>query len=169
MTRRNYLFIYYILLASVVVLQTTVLLPLHVRNARPDFTLLLLVFFAHQLGSFQGKFMGFTAGLLMDIIGMAPLGFHSFIYTVAGHFFGATKGKVFIDILTLPILMALLASILKLFISFLLTIFFEPNRLAALFTVSTLIELGLNAVISPFLYAILRLLRLSREHETQML
>jgi len=169
MTRRNYLFIYYILLIIVVIMQTTVLLPLQVHNARPDFTLLLLMFFAHQVGSFHGKFMGFAAGIVMDIIGMAPIGFHSFIYTLSGHFFGLTKGKVFVDILTLPILMAILATIMKLFLSLLLTIVFEPDRLSALFSTSILIEIGLNAVISPFLYAILRLLRLAREHETQMI
>ncbi len=169
MMQKQYSPVYIGLLTLIAVLQSTILLPIQIQGTRPDFVLLLLIFFAHQLGSFQGMIMGFTAGLVMDLIGLAPLGFHSFIYTAGGYFFGATKGKVYVDVLTLPVLLALLASAIKFILSFILTAVFEPVRLGALFTVSTLIELGMNALIAPFLYAILRLLRLTREHDSQMI
>jgi len=167
--QKQYSPVYIVLLILAALLQSTVLLPFQIQNTRPDFVLLLLIFFAHQLGSFQGMTMGFAAGLVMDLIGLSPLGFHSFIYTAAGYFFGATRGKVYVDALTLPVLLALLASAIKFILSFILTAVFEPVRLGALFTVSTLIEFGMNALISPFLYAVLRLLKLTREHDSRML
>lgn len=169
MMQRRYSPIYMGLLILIAVLQSTVLLPIQIQNTRPDFILILIIFFAHQLGSFQGMLMGFTAGMVLDLIGLSPLGFHSFIYTAAGYFFGATRGKVYVDALTLPLLLALLASAIKFILSFFLTVVFEPVRLGALFTISTLIEFGMNALISPFLYAILRVLRLTSEHESRML
>jgi len=169
MMQKQYGLIYFILLIAVVILESTILLPLKIHNTRPDIVMLMIIFFAHQRGNIQGSLMGFTVGVVMDIIGMAPLGFHSFIYTIVGYFFGSTKGKVYIDALTLPVLLALLATLIKYVLSFILSAVFEPSRLGAFFTVSILIEFGFNALISPFLYAVLRVLKLSREHETQMI
>jgi len=168
MTPKKTLLIYIFLITLVAVIQTNLLLPLKILGGRPDYTLLLIVFFSHQLGSFKGKFIGFYSGLLMDVLGLAPLGFHSFLYTVVGHFFGKTKGKVYIDILTLPLLLALLASVMKIIVSFVLTVIFDQSRWTAVFSVSTLLEVGLNILMSPVLFAVLKLFRLVNEHETHM-
>ena len=167
--RKQNPWIYAVLLIVSAVLQNTVLTPFHISEVRPDFTLLLLVFFAHQLGAMEGKLIGFAAGIVMDLLGMAPLGFHSLIYTVIGHFFGMSRGKIYVDSITMPVLFAIGASLLTVLISLLTAVVFLPERIGSVLSLSFLIQLGMHAVLAPFLFGLLRLLKLSRERENQML
>jgi len=166
--QREYPLIYTTLLLLAAVLQSTVLSGIALYNVQADFTLILLVFFAHQLGSFQGKFLGFAAGLVIDFLGMGPLGFHSFIYTLVGHFYGLTRGKVYIDAVTLPVLLVVTAGLMRMFLAFLLVLVFLPAKIGDIFTLDSFIQLGLHAILAPFVFALLKLAKLCREHETQI-
>lgn len=166
--QRDYPLVYAGILILAAVLQSTLLRGIAVYHVQADITLILLVFFAHQLGSFQGKLLGFGAGLVVDFLGMAPIGFHSFIYTLLGHFFGLTRGKVYIDAVTLPVLLIIVAGLMRMFSAFLLVIVFLPAKTGDVFTVNSFIQIGLHAVLAPFVFALLKLLRLCREHETQI-
>ena len=161
--------IYAVILLVCAILQNSVFTSLHIDEIRPDFTLLLLVFFAHQLGTMEGKIIGFLAGLMMDMLGMAPLGFHSLIYTLIGHLFGLTRGKVYVDTLTIPVIFAIAATLITIFSSFIISIIFLPVRLSSVFSIGVLIQIGMHAVLAPFIFALLRVFRLCSEHETQML
>lgn len=167
--RRQNPFIYTIILLGFAILQNTVLTPFQISEVRPDFTLLLLVFFAHQLGSMEGKLIGFAAGIVMDLLGMAPLGFHSLIYTVIGHLFGLTRGKMYVDVITMPVIFAVAASLITALSTLVVAVAFLPLRIGMVLSVSFLIQLGMHAVLAPFVFGILRLLKLCREHETHML
>lgn len=158
-----------ILLLGATVMQNTVLTTFHISEVRPDITLLLLVFFAHQLGAMEGKLIGFAAGVVMDLLGMAPLGFHSLIYTVLGHLFGLTRGKMYVDSITMPVIFAVAASVITAVTSLMITVVFLPERVGSVLSMSFLIQIGMHAVLAPFLFGILRLVKLCREHETQML
>ena len=167
--RKQNPWIYAVLLIGSAVLQNTVLTPFHISEVRPDLTLLLLVFFAHQLGAMEGKLIGFAAGIVMDLLGLAPLGFHSLIYTVIGHLFGMSRGKIYVDSITMPLLFAIGTSIVTMLTTLLIAVVFLPERIGSVLSVSFLIQIGIHAVIAPFLFGLLRLLKLCREHETQML
>lgn len=167
--RRQNPFIYAIILLVFAILQNTVLTPLQISEVRPDFTLLLLVFFAHQLGSMEGKLIGFAAGIVMDLLGMAPLGFHSLIYTVIGHLFGLSRGKMYVDAIAMPVIFAVAASLITALTALFVAVAFLPQRVGMVLSVALLIQLGMHAVLAPFVFGILRLLNLSREHETHML
>ena len=168
MRKRNPI-IYAFILVVVAILQNTVLSPLQVQDVRPDFTLLLLVFFAHQLGPMEGKLMGFVVGMVMDVLGIAPLGFHSLIYTIIGHMYGTTRGKMYVDAITMPALFAFSATLISLLISLIITILFMPERVSSLISLSVLLQIGIHILMAPFVYGLLRLFKLCREHETQML
>ncbi len=167
--RRQNPWIYAVLLIGSTVLQTTILTPFQIAEVRPDLTLLLLVFFAHQLGPMEGKLIGFTAGIVMDLLGLAPIGFHSLIYTVIGHIFGMSRGKIYVDSITMPLLFAIGASLITMLTSLLTAVVFLPDRIGSVLSVSSLIQIGMHAVLAPFVFGLLRLLKLCREHETQML
>ncbi len=167
--RKQNPWIYAVLLIGSAILQNTVLTPFHISEVRPDLTLLLLVFFAHQLGAMEGKLIGFAAGIVMDLLGLAPLGFHSLIYTVVGHLFGLTRGKMYVDSITMPVLFAISSSLITLVTSLLVAVVFLPERVGSVLSMSVLIQLGMHAVLAPFVFGLLRLLKLCREHETQML
>ncbi len=152
-----------LIVVGVVILQSTVLSGIQVRGVRPDIPLILLVFFSHVLGPMEGKFMGFFGGMVKDFLSLSPFGFHAFIDTTVGHVFGFTKEKVYIDPVTLPVLLAGSATVIKALGSFLLFALFIPEKLGSYFGVSVLIETGLNAVSAPFLYALLRLVGLMKD------
>jgi rod shape-determining protein MreD len=86
--------------------------------------------------------------------------------TTVGHVFGFTKEKMYIDPVTLPVILAIAATILK--SAWLLVLFamFLPEKLDSFFGVSILIEMGLNALAAPFLYAILRVLKLVKDRSS---
>ena len=161
--------IYAVILIVCALLQNSVLTSLHIAEIRPDFTLLLLIFFAHQLGTMEGKVIGFLAGIMMDMLGMAPLGFHSLIYTVIGHLFGLTRGKMYVDSLTMPVIFAIAATLIVTLTSFIIAIVFLPLRVSSVFSVGVLIQIGMHAVLAPFIFALLRVFKLCSEQETQML
>jgi rod shape-determining protein MreD len=167
--RKQNPFIYGVILIAVAVLQNTVLTPLQISQVRPDFTFLLLLFFAHQLGSMEGMLIGFFAGITMDLLGIAPLGFHSLIYTVIGHVFGLTRGKMYVDAITMPVIFAIGGSLLVLFTTLLISLLFLPLRIPTVLSVSVLIQFGMHALLAPFIFGLLRVLKLCRERDTQML
>jgi rod shape-determining protein MreD len=166
--RKDNFLVYAGVLVLASLLQSTLLRGIAIYKVQADFTLILLVFFAHQLGSFRGKLLGFGAGLVVDFLGMAPLGFHSFIYTLIGHLFGLTRGKVYIDAVLLPVLLIVAAGLIRIVTAFLLAAVFIPAKTGEVFTAGAFLQIGLHAVLAPMLFALLKLLHLCREHETQI-
>ncbi len=152
-----------VVLSLVVILQTTVLSGLQVRGVRPDLALLLLVFFSHILGPMEGKLMGFFLGLLRDFLSLSPLGFHAVVDTTVGHIFGFTKEKLYIDAISLPLILAAAATVIKAFWTFILIALFLPEKVESFFKISLLVEIGVNAFVAPFLFALLRLFGLIKD------
>ena len=159
MNPKRLLLFFFVLLAMIVV-QSTLLSGLTIGGVRPDFALLLLVFFSHVLGPMEGKLMGFAGGLVKDFLSLAPFGFHAVIDTTVGHVFGFTKEKMYIDPVTLPVLLAIAATLIKVAWSFILFALFIPEKLETVFGISLLVEVGINALAAPFIFALLRVLRL---------
>lgn len=162
-------FLYGFILVVFAVLQNTLLTPLQISQVRPEFTLLLLVFFAHQRGSMEGMIFGFITGIVIDLLGIAPLGFHSLIYTVIGHIFGLSRGKIYVDAITMPVIFAVAATLLSILTALVITLLFLPLRIASVLSVSSLIQLGMHALSAPFIFGILRVSKLCRERDAQML
>ncbi len=152
-----------LILVATVILQSTVLSGVRIRGVRPDIALLLLVFFSHILGPMEGKVMGFLGGLVKDFLSLSPFGFHALIDCSVGHIFGFSKEKVYIDPVTLPVLLAVAVTLIKALASFLLFALYLPEKLDSFFFISVLVESGLNAVSAPFLFALLRLTGMMKE------
>lgn len=145
---------------ALVVLQTTVLRRFAIRGVTPDFAMIVLLFLAHRNGSIAGQLTGFTSGLVEDFLSIAPLGFHTLIKTVLGYLFGNTAGRMFVDPILAPCLFAVIATLLKAVLAgFAAVLFSIELGSGSLFSVSFLIELGLNTVLAPFLYAFTGLLK----------
>lgn len=137
-----------------------------IAGTTPDFALILLVFTANQHGSFRAETAGFASGLIQDFLSITPLGFHACTRTIIGFLYGVFKGKLFIDPILMPVILAAIATFLKALMGYLLLAIFSPEHAAAVFTVRLGIEIGLNAAIAPFLFGLLKLLgiiRMTRE------
>jgi len=149
-----------LLLAAAVLLQTTLLRWVALRGVKPDLALIVLVFVAVRRGSMAAQVSGFLSGLLEDVLSLSPLGFHALLRTVLGFCYGLTAGSIFVDPVLMPVLLTIIATVLKgLASSLLVVIFGIPAAGFRIFAGSLWIEVGYNAVLAPFLFAPLRLLK----------
>jgi rod shape-determining protein MreD len=148
------------LIALAIVLQSTLLHWVAVRGVIPDLGLIVLVFVAIRRGSMTAQLSGFASGVVEDVLSLSPLGFHAFIRTMVGFLYGLTVGSIFIDPILMPVILIIIATLLKALISSLLVAFLSiPAAGFGVFAGPLWIELGYNAVLAPFLFALLRLLK----------
>lgn len=155
-----------LLLAAAVLVQSTLLRHIALAGIKPDLALIVLVFAAVRRGSMTAQVGGFLSGLLEDVLSLAPLGFNALLRTMMGFFYGLTAGSIFVDPVLMPVLLTLIATILKgLGSSLLVVIFGIPAAGFQVFTGPLWIEVGYNAVLAPFLFLPLRLLRVLAPRE----
>ena len=83
-----------LIVALAVLLQSTVMHYVAVNGVIPDLVLIFVLFISLKEGSRKGEITGFAGGLLVDILSLAPLGFHCIVYTVVGFVSGLTEKNV---------------------------------------------------------------------------
>lgn len=147
----------FILIAAL--LQSTVLGRLVVyTHAVPDLALDILVFSAYVNGTMTGQLTGFFSGFLVDLISVSPLGFNAFIRTLVGALAGTIRGTFFLDSFILPMALCAGATAVKILIIFLLHLLFVESVPAySVFSLTVWVELGLNTLLAPLVFAILKL------------
>ena len=149
-----------ILAAGCSLLQTTLLRKIAIIGVIPDISLIIIIFSANQNGPFLGEVTGFLSGLIDDFLSLSPLGFHSLYKTIIGFVSGRTKGTILIDPILMPMIFVLIGTILKGVLIFLIALIFDisPGYMNV-FTKFFWIELGYNTLLTPFLFALLRLIK----------
>ncbi|MCL2380971.1 MAG: rod shape-determining protein MreD [Treponema sp.] len=148
-----------VFIIAATLLQSTVLsrLALHIRVV-PDIALTILVFVAYMNGTMTGQVTGFFSGFMMDFLSASPLGFHAFVRTLIGAITGFIKGTFFVDFFFLPMALCAGATAFKALIYFLLHLLLAGAvPFYNIFGLDFWIEMGLNVVLAPFLFALLRL------------
>ena len=159
MIKKTLLGLALILMAAL--LQSTVMSPLvFYIHAVPDFTLVILVFSAYVNGIMVGQVSGFFSGLMLDFLSAAPLGMNAFIRTIVGSLAGLLKGQFFLDSFLLPMALCAGATVLKAIVLYLLHLPFPdvvPHYI--LFSPVFWVELGLNTMLAPLIFGLLKLFR----------
>lgn len=156
MVKRILFALFFILVA--ILLQSTLLFRLSIQYAVPDIALLILVYVSYVNGRMTGQLTGFIGGLLQDFISLSPLGLNMFMRALIGYIAGMLKGAFFLDAVFLPMALSAGATLLKAAVLFALNILFEGTIPASRFDAPVFwIELGLNTVLAPFLFALLKL------------
>ena len=139
------------------ILQSTVLSKIALFHAVPDLALCIVVFCAYVNGSMSGQLSGFCSGLLIDFLSAAPLGLNAFVRTLTGALVGLFKGSLVLDFFILPIALCAGATLFKAIVVFLLSLLFSNAVRAYPIAAPTLwIELGMNVVAAPLLFALLK-------------
>ena len=140
------------------ILQSTLLSHIALYGVVPDLALGIIVFSGYINGQMTGQLAGFSSGILLDFLSAAPLGLNAFIRTLAGALAGRLKGAFFLDFLFLPMMLCAVATLLKAALLFPLHLFLGARIPIYPLIASTLwIELGLNTISAPFLFALLKL------------
>ncbi|WP_225969363.1 rod shape-determining protein MreD [Treponema pedis] len=73
-------------------LQTAVFSHISFFPIMPEFILLLILYTGISNGSMTGLVCGFISGLFLDFLSAAPIGLHSFIFTLLGFISGKIYG-----------------------------------------------------------------------------
>lgn len=141
------------ILGILLLLQTTVLSYLVLWGVKANLLLLVFIVLATQNGSFVSQIVGFVLGLVVDMVTTAPLGFHAFLFSLAGYLFGLGSGKVYFDPIVMPALLGLLATLFDVVVRSLLNLVFQLGEpLSAFVNFGFLIQLVLNLVLSPVVF-----------------
>jgi rod shape-determining protein MreD len=141
------------ILGILVLLQTTLLSHLVFLGVKPDIVLVVFVVLATHNGSLSSQIVGFILGLILDMVSLAPLGFHAFLYSLAGYFFGLGSGKVYLDPLVMPALLGLLATIYYVVTAFLISLVFRlADPWSSWFNVGLFVQLSINVFLTPLVY-----------------
>lgn len=141
-------------------LEVTILSNIMILPVIPDLTLICLLFLSYHNGSVFGEVHGFFAGIFIDLISGSPLGLNSFVRTITGFLAGLTHDKFNADKIFFPIILVILATVVKAFLIFVASIFFGDSIYTYKITTQSLfwIELCFNAILAPVLFRILELL-----------
>jgi rod shape-determining protein MreD len=155
-----------IFLVAAILLQSTVLGHIAIDTVRPDLALIILVFVSLRRGSMVGQASGFLSGILEDFMSVSPLGFHPLMRVVIGYLYGLFSGAVFVDPFLMPMILTVVATLIKGVLSGLISTIFGLSSSGFLYFTGRLwIEVGYNAVLSPFLFALLNLFKVFKQTE----
>lgn len=160
---RNLFRVHFIITLALIILQTTLFRHFQVKSVAPDLLLIFMIFSAHTRGAFQGQILGFSCGIVEDLLSLSPLGFNGLIRLILSYLFGLTKGKIFLDPLVIPILFIILGTALKELLAFFISLVFLEEKLPV-FDLFFLIELGINTILAPVVYNILKKARVFTEY-----
>jgi rod shape-determining protein MreD len=147
-----------LILGGFAVLQSTVLQFLEIAGVAPDLVLVGLLFLANKNGVMTGQLCGFAGGLVLDVLGLAPLGFYALLYTVIGAVFGLTRGKMFVDPIFIPVILSVVAMIAKGLLALLVAGLFSVAAIEGqVFASGYLIETAYTALVGPVLFGLMGL------------
>ncbi len=128
---------------------------IQIRGIRPDFLLILLIFWAWNEGWKEGLIVGFIIGILKDILFSPLLGLNAFALLLSGFLVGEVRDKIYGENVFLFLIIVGLVSILnEVIISSWLSIFHISSFLKG-FPVFLIFISLYNCFISFFVFLIL--------------
>ena len=155
---KSFLCSFLILLCSVIV-ETSILSNISFLPAVPDLALICVLYFSFLNGKNYGQVSGFLSGLLLDFLSGSPLGFNCLYRTVIGYLSGVFRRTINSSGFIVPSVIGLLATILKVFLIWLISLFFKSIKIYNIFTFSFLFVLVMNVLLTPLMFKFLNSFR----------
>ncbi|MDF1568141.1 MAG: rod shape-determining protein MreD [Spirochaetaceae bacterium] len=135
------------------ILQSSLLPEIIPFGTVPDLALIILIAASWKQGSLSGEISGFLIGLGFDVMSLAPLGYHAFLYTLIGYIFGRLKDNIAPGAVLLPVLAVLSGTLIKYLLSFVMSLIFGLNSsFVQFFSTATIWELLENLILAPALF-----------------
>ena len=155
---KSFLCSFLILLCSVII-ETSILSNISFLPAVPDLVMICVLYFSFLNGKNYGQVSGFLSGLLLDFLSGSPLGFNCLYRTVIGYLSGVFRRTINSSGFIVPSVIGLLATILKVFLIWLISLFFKSIKIYNIFTFSFLFELVMNVLLTPLMFKFLNSFR----------
>lgn len=92
-----------------VIVQTTLLAQVTIFEVAPDLVMLMVIAVARRLDAEPAVLLGFTSGLLMDLLGSSPLGLRALVLTVIAYATVRTRDRFDINVLATGLAVVLLS------------------------------------------------------------
>jgi len=94
-------------------LQVAVGPSIAIMSVRPNFLLIVTIIMALVNGPVEGAFVGFFAGLLLDLLGTGPFGPAALVMCIVGYLAGVLHERIFAQGWLLPVLVLAATSFLN--------------------------------------------------------
>lgn len=137
-----------------ILLQDTVFNAISIAEGKPDFILILVVFFALFHGSVQGGLLGMLFGLIEDLMTGRFIGLNAICKGLTGFIVGQLSGRLYKNNFLLPVITIFMStflfSVFYLICGSIIGLNIEGGRLLMV-SVSDAVY---NIVFSPFFYAV---------------
>ena len=92
-----------------VIVQTTLLAQVKIFEVAPDLVMLMVIAVARRLDAEPAVLLGFTSGLLMDLLGSSPLGLRALVLTVIAYATVRTRDRFDINVVATGLAVVLLS------------------------------------------------------------
>ena len=151
-------FFSFIFSLSFLIIETALLSNISFLPVVPDLALLILIYVSFYNGSISGEVNGFLSGMILDFLSVSPLGLNSLLRTIIGFITGCFKDFINIDTVFFPAILAAIATFVKAMLLFVVSFLFG-GKIAVYHLSESLfwIELCMNTVLAPLMFAFLRL------------
>ncbi len=126
-----------------------------------DLVFLSVLFLALCYGEKRGFFIGLVGGLLIDIISIAPLGFHTLGYALCGYLAGKWQGKYYTQSIWIHFFVVILMTSLFFVLSLMIKAFYGEVLLGTEFVSFFIPLILMNLFLTPVMRFYLRCLRLT--------
>lgn len=137
-----------------IVLRDTVFNGLSVAGGKPDFVLILVVFFAIFRGSLQGGLMGAALGMMEDLMTGRFIGINALCKGLLGYIAGVSERNLYKNNFFVPIVTVLIATFLNTLLYYLFSVFVGSNVGLEKLMLSSIPDAVYNMCFSPVFYAI---------------
>ena len=145
-----------LLLLVFVLIETALLSNIDILPAVPDLLLILVLYLSIHNGSLNGEVSGFFSVLFLDFLSVAPLGLNCLLRTIIGFVVGLFKDTLNVDCILIPFILGFIATIFKVLLLEIISFFFPHDIITyQLFSVSFVVELVLNTLLTPILFSFL--------------
>lgn len=137
-----------------IVLRDTVFNSLSVAGGKPDFVLIMVVYFAIFRGSTQGGLMGAALGLMEDLMTGRFIGVNALCKGVLGYIAGVSRKNLYKNNFFVPIVAVLAATVLNTMLYYLFSVLIGSHIGFGELALSAIPDSVYNMCFSPVFYAV---------------
>lgn len=144
-----------IIIICTILIESSILSNISILPAVPDMVLIAVLYLGIINGKMFGILTGFISGLFIDFISGAPFGFNCMFRTLIGYLAGITGKHINYKGFLLPAFVGLLSTFTKIFLIWIISLFYTSIIPYNILSLSFLFELVINTLICPFIFKFL--------------